>query len=820
LGIRERIELGFERWGHLTVQHPWAAIVVTLLIAGALSIQILWLGTDNSMEALLHDDDPAMVLYNQFRDQFGRDEYVLVAIKPANVFDLAFLNKLRAFHTELENEVPYLDEIISLVNARHTYGSEKELIVEDLLEEWPQDAADVAEVKKRVLSNPIYVNTLISEDAGFTTLTIKPLTHSSISDDQDVLTGFEAGTVADDDLGSPDYITEEELMALVDAVREVTARYESADFRTYLAGGPVMENRINEQMEIDVGKFTLAACALVLVVLYTVFRRISGVILPIVIVGLALSSTVGLMALLGIPFSMTTGILPPFLLTVGVCSSVHILVIFYQQLGKGASREEAIVFSLGHCGVAVMMASLTTAGGLVSFYAAPIAPISGLGFIAPIGVMLATGYTLVLLPALLAVVPLSASAPIPQEKNLVLRRLLSACGDISIRYPWGVVGASALILGLALGGASQLYFSQDHLRWFPKDEPLRQATTLIDQELKGAMSVEVVVKTGVENGLHEPTLLHKLDEISASIQSIRNGGLFVGKATSVLDVVKETHQALNENRPDFYVIPDSRKLIAQELLLFENSGSDDLEELVDTQFRKARVTLKVPWVDAMLYPSFLASVENRFASYLQDGVGVEVTGISAVFGRMSSSLIVTMGRSYLIAVMIITPLMILLLGSFRRGFLSMIPNLAPIIVILGIMGWLDIPLDITSLMVGGIIIGLAVDDTIHFMHQFNRRYQETGDPQRAIRDTLQATGSAMLFTSVVLSAGFFVFTLAYMENVSTFGALSGLATIVAFFADVTLAPAMMYLVTRRRAEALGVMDVENRPALGEEGPSG
>jgi predicted RND superfamily exporter protein len=131
----------------------------------------------------------------------------------------------------------------------------------------------------------------------------------------------------------------------------------------------------------------------------------------------------------------------------------------------------------------------------------------------------------------------------------------------------------------------------------------------------------------------------------------------------------------------------------------------------------------------------------------------------------------------------------------------MVPNLAPILLTLGLMGWLGIPLDMTTTLIGGIIIGLAVDDTIHFMHRFNRYYEQSGDPAQAVRETLETTGTAMLFTSVVLAAGFLVFLLAYMQNIVGFGLLCAFATAVAFLADITLAPALMVLVTRNDRRA-------------------
>jgi len=165
-----------------------------------------------------------------------------------------------------------------------------------------------------------------------------------------------------------------------------------------------------------------------------------------------------------------------------------------------------------------------------------------------------------------------------------------------------------------------------------------------------------------------------------------------------------------------------------------------------------------------------------------------------------------MAQSYALALLIITPLMIFLLGSLGRGLLSMAPNLAPILLTLGLMGWLDIPLDMSTTLIGGIIIGLAVDDTIHFMHRFNLGYRQTGDAQRAVREALETTGSAMLFTSLVLGAGFLVFAFAYMQNIVGFGLLCTFATATAFLADVTLAPALMVLATGGAARRIRASD--------------
>lgn len=800
LAIQERIESAFERWGHLVFRRRWLAIALMLSLAAALSSYLPELRLENDFDSFLHDDDPTVLLYNEFRDQFGWDEYTFIVIEPAAVFDLAFLNRLRALHQDLEAEVPYLDDLTSLVNARLTRGEADELIVEDLMETWPESAEDVAKLRERVLANPLYLHTLISENERFTTITLFPNTYSTLKQGSDALAGFEEPTDGDVAAEDPEFLTDVEASELLAVVRDVLTRYEGPDFKTYLAGGLVIGERMNAAMQSDIARFLVVTMLIILSILYFVFRRASGVLLPLTIILLSLFSTVGIMVMLGIPLSLTTELLPPFILTVGVCDSVHLLVIFYQQLGRGVEREQAIANALAHSGLAVLMTSLTTAGGLASFAAAELAPVAQLGIVAPIGVMLAMVFTLVLLPALLAVVPLRGTGAIGKPSARRLESLLLWFARVSTQRPWTVLAGSALVVGAVSLGATQLEFRQDELSWFPEDEPMRVAMELFDRELKGVMALELIIETREENGLHVPELLRRIEEIGIANQTIHHGPLYIGKTTSVVDVLKETHQALNENRSAFYTVPDDRRLVSQELLLFENSGSDDLEDLVDSQFRKARISMKVPWTDSMLYPSFIEKMQAHFEEILGDEVEFHITGLSPLLGKVFSAVISTMARSYLLAFAIITPLMILLMGSLRRGLLAMVPNLVPVLMTLGIMGWLDIALDMSTLLIGGIILGLAVDDTIHFMHKFRRLYEQSGDSEFAVRETLRTTGVAMLFTSVVLAAGFYVFLLAYMANMVMFGLLTGTAAITAFLADVLLAPALMVLVTRRERQ--------------------
>ncbi len=802
--FRQRIEQAFESFGHLIYRNHWKTLLAIFLLIVALVSQLPKLTLDTSTEGFLHEEDPTLLDYNAFREQFGRDELILLTIKAPTVFDNAFLKKLRQLHHELRDNTPYLDDITSLVNARDTRGSEGELLVEDLLEQWPENTQQLEGLKERALANPVYHNMLLSEDATITTIILKTDVFVSEQSDVDIFGGFEDMAIDSEPLSTngPSKLTDAQNSEVVEKVRHIAATYDSEEFRIYLAGPPVVTDVLKKAMQADMKKFMLLAFAAIALVLLLLFRRLSGVVLPLLTVLLSLLSTLGLMGALGIPFKLPTQILPSFLLAVGVGASVHLLSVFFrhlqqlhengEQVESSRHKERAIVHALGHSGLAIVMTSLTTAAGLASFAGAQIAPVSDLGMVAAMGVLIALVYTLVLTPALLSVLPLKAKNDTRAlTRQTRMDRLMIRIADTATGHSRAILAISTLILLIGIAGLSQVRFSHKPFEWLPKEEPARQATDFVDQHMRGASVIEVVLDSGRTNGFHEPGMMQGLDAIGRDISTIEQGELFVGKTLSLADILKEINKALNENRDDFYTIPDDRQLIAQEILLFENSGSDDLEDFVDSQFSKARLTIKMPWADAILYDDFLTELDKRFAQTFGSDVAVTFTGMNTLLVRTMSATIYSMAQSYLIAAVIITGMMILLIGNIRIGLVSMIPNLTPIILTLGLMGWFGLPLDLFTMLIGSIAIGLAVDDTIHFMHNYRRYLHDTGSVIEAVRKTLLTTGRAMVVTTVVLSIGFFLYIGANLSNIVNFGLLTGFAIIMALLADLFLAPALM-----------------------------
>ena len=810
--IIQNIESKFEQMGRWINVHPKRVILVMLLFFAILASNLVSIEVDTSTESFFSENDQTRITYNKFREQFGRDEIVLALIHPKNVFDIEFLKKLKSFHEDLEAEVPHLDEVQSLINVTAMRGEGGDLIIEELMADWPDEDAEVMDLKDRVLRNKFYRNFLVSEDGQYTTVVVRSNAFSDLGIDLDQEGILEEGFLDEEETSFSDneksqLLTDEQNSEFVEAIKSVADRHRNSDFPIELGGSPVMVHDLNKAMFKDMPVFVLASLGVIAILLLLLFRRLSGLLLPILTVILSMLTALGLLGLTGTKLTIVMQILPSILITVGIGYSVHLLVIYYRHLREHGDEGDAIAFAMGHSGLAILITSLTTAGGLLSFVPVKVAPVSDLGLYGAAGIMLCVFFTLVLLPALLSVLPKLKSAVVEEKLHFQERsqtrisfvdRALKSCGNFAVNHPWKVIVVSTLIALISLFGATQLRFSHNPVAWLPDNHSLRNATDAINDHMKGSASIELVVERDEEDAVKDPEFMKRLDEFNRFSEGTSHNKIVVGKSSSVVDVVKEINQVLNEDREEYYRVPMDRRMIAQELLLFENGGTDDLENLVNTPYSKARVTLKTTWVDANQYSGLLSKIERKIEDMFGKEKSYVVTGLIPIMVKTITFLMEGMLISYLIAAVVITLMMIILLADFRLGLWSMIPNFFPVLVGLGVMGMLDLPLDAMSILVGSIAIGVAVDDTVHFMHNFRRYQYIHQDIHLAVEKTLTSTGRAMLLTTIVLSAGFFIFTLSSMNNLISFGLITGLAIIIALLGDILLAPAMMALIYKNR----------------------
>lgn len=805
--IRQAVEQLFKSWSEIVVSHRWWVLAITFAVTLVVAPQIRngWL--DVSLESYLPVDDPAIENYNNFRREFQFMPANSLAIKLSDdFFTLENLARLERLHRQLEAELPYTREVISLVNVRYSRGEGDTLLINELGELWPDTQAEMPAFKQLVLSNPNYLDNLISADSHLVIIAIKSQVYSNKGSGQDTATsldelasGFDDDSVQQSNTGKLKFLQPEEEEEFAKKVFEIIGQHSTDDFYIYPIGGATM----NYTMSQDFKSSTLMAVSLgmllIIILLAILFRRLSGVCLPLVVVAMALIVTLALSPVLGYAYNGNTQVIPTFILAVGIADAVHILTLFYRYYDRGMDKYQAITAAMQETSIAVVMTTLTTALGLMSFLSSDLMPTRTIGIFGAIGVVMALLYTITLVPTLLAVLPIKRK---PNEesaqRSFILRKIdemILACGNFGVIHAKPILVATCLIVALSLLSITQVRFEHDPVRWYDEDTDERRGLELMDEKMGGGVDAQILLKFGEDDSLYRVDVLHALEDIEALVLSHRYEQAHAGTVKSILSVVKETHQSLNKNDPAFFAVPDTRQTVAQEMLLFENTGSDDIYDFTNTQFETARIDMLVPSEGVILYRTFLRQLREKIAAILESyqihNVEIITTGLLGIFSEATYTMLVGTVKSYGLAFTLVALAMIFLMGNIRRGLLAFSPNITPIILTLGIMGLTDITLNSFTTLIGCIVIGISVDDTIHFMHHFQRFSQTTDDVREIVKKTLDTCGRAITFTSIVLIGGFIVHVTGVMTVNKEFGILLSLAIFFALFANLILAPALM-----------------------------
>jgi len=803
---KSKFETKLENFSDFIFDNKIKVIATTLLIVLALATQLKNITFDTSTDGFLHKNDSHRVAYDNFKEEFGKDEKVLITIESNNIFTIEFFKKLQAFHKDLEKNVPYITGVNSLINARDTKGVGDTLVVDDLFETLPSNNKQMQEKKKIILNSTLFKNLLINEQQNMTSIIIDLQTYTSVGQenaDEASEDGFEDEEENTNNTQNKDleYLSDAENFEIIKKARKIISKYNSPDFKISIAGASTITADLKSSMQSDMKKFVRMLILVVIIFLAILFRRISGVVAPMLIVILSLIVTISAMGATGTPITIVTQILPSFLLAVMIGACVHLLAVFYKEYDKTKDKKASLRYAMGHSGLAIIMTSATTAVGLFSFSFSGVAPIGSLGLFSSLGVLIGLAFTLILLPALLSLFNIKAKEiKTKDSQSNIMDKSLLWVADFSTNYAKSIILISSIIIITIMFFASKLEFSHNPIKWLAPTNELRLTIEKVDAVMKGSSTLEILVDTGIENGLYEPKILKSIEAFSKEALNIKSDKYYIGKVVSIVDILKESNRALNENKQEFYSIPDNKKLIAQELFLFENSSPDDLKDFVDTKFSKARLTLKVPNIDAIYYDDMIKEIKTLANKHFDKNIQVSTTGLSALLSRVMSNAIYSSAVSYAMAIVFISLLMILLLGSVKLGLISMIPNIAPLLMMTSVMVVFNMPLDMFTMLIGAIALGLAVDDTVHFMHNFRRYEIQYGNVQKAVEMTLLTTGRAMLVTSIVLTAGFLVFLGSSMTNLFNFGILTAIAINIALIADFFLVPAIMQVIIKNKKD--------------------
>jgi hypothetical protein len=673
-----------------------------------------------------------------------------------------------------------VDETISIVSVRRTRGGDGGFSVGDLMDPFPTTEAEVLALKKSVLGDP--ENNIAPDQTLLGQVVNTSGTYSALV----VRTAF---------------MDENDSGRVSAKLEELMKKYEADDFEVHLAGMPAIAAALQTLMLSDMAFFFGSAIIMLSFVLFVMFRHPLGVIGPISVVILSIIWTLGLMATFGLTMTMITTILPSFVICVGVADSVHLQSVYRDLRRAGRENREAIVGALASTGLPILFTTLTTSMGLLSFYFAKVTAIREMGTVGAFAVTLAMLHTFVVLPTTLSFNKKSLLGVSKKEGPDFIDRFLQFMVGLSKNGRSGrVLGVALIAVAIAVYGATLTRVWHNPLSWIPTDFPIRIAADIADSELGGTSNLQILVTTEDADAVKKLETVKGLEKLDKHIKAFEHPELgdLAGNTQSVLDVLRESHRALRDGDPEQWVIADTQAELNEEFFMFGNQGPDDLKRLMTIDGSKTQMTVRLKWLEANGYKPFAEYIEQGIKEYMPEGVTVRTTG--TVFQLLSTvgALLLDLLKTFGVAFSVIAILLMFMLRSVKLGVIAMVPNLFPIIFILGIMGFGDIPIDMANLMVASIALGIAVDDTIHFLHQFKWHYDKHGVVEDAIQHTLHHSGRALVVTSVILSAGFFVFLGATMYALQRFGGLIGMTVIMALVLDVTLTPALIRMVFKDR----------------------
>ncbi len=822
----------FEAWAERVLRHRFVALaIIAALTALAIHTARTRAVVDTTVEAFLSETSETGVILEEFRDEFGRDD-VFMILAEGDVFSLPYLRKLKTLHERLEvintavdslgyrrgeGEAPtvepaaaasdafadldddfgddegwgeeaggsIVDEVASLMNARLTLATEEGIDVRDLLDPFPTTAAAVADLKAQTLGdpargvpeNPALVGRIVGKAGRISALLVRT-----------------------------DFMSEADSVLVLKDLEAAFADLDAPGFEIHVAGMTALSTSLMGLMQGDLKRLFLVSLVVLLLILLVIFRSPLGAFAPMMVVALSALWSFATAFALGMPMTMISNVLPAFFICVGVADSVHLLSVYRDERAATGDNHQAIVAAVASTGVPIFYTSLTTAIGLLSFQLATVGAIGDMGLTGAIGVTAAFLLTITLLPIVLTFNRrnlFGGTAPGADRVERFLQWSVGLSAGPRRRSVQTLVVA-AVMAGAAVYGGSLLRVWHNPLSWMPQEEPIIVAVDKADAELGGAANIQLLMRAQGPRGVKDVGFLQGLEALERRIKAYEDpasGAHIVGATISLLDPLRESNRALRGGGQEHYRVPATQPEVDAAFFAFENSALDQLKRLMTINARTAQMTITVKWLEATAYLPLATYLDDAIAELIPAGTAV-VKPTGSVFTMLSTvgALIMDLLRSFGFAFLVITLVMVLLLKTLKLGLIAMVPNLLPIVFILGLMGFADIPIDMANLMIASIALGIAVDDTVHLLHHFRAHFAEHGDREAAIAHAVRHAGRAIVVTSVILATGFFVYLAATMVNLQRFGALIGLTVIFAVVLDLTLAPALLRLTYADKAD--------------------
>jgi predicted RND superfamily exporter protein len=759
------------RLAEFVLRRRWPVLVGLALVTALFAFQIPRIALRISPEGMVVLGHPDTLYYAHYVEEFGTDEIVLIELFAQDVFSSKVLATVFRLTEQIQG-YESVKRVLSLASVNDIRGSPEGVEIAPFLTGLPETADELEAVRAQVHANPLLSGNLVSRDDRCTLVLVEL------------------------DLRKEDF--PEKRKELVRRILELVDRERTEEVEFYVAGFPVVSTVLTTMLIEDQRVFVPTIALLIVLTLCISFRSFWGVLLPMLTIAVSLIWVLGFLVLAGKTVEIITNVLPPLILVIAIADSVHILAHYQEELEGNGNPQEVLLDATAYILTPCFLTSLTTAIGFGSLMVSRVEGIRNLGLLASFGALAAFVISITLVPILLSLLPARSVRRQVRRRRSVLDRVLACLAGFNESNQTRVLLATFFFVVVAVTGLFRLKVETTLIEYLKDGNPLVRAVRHIESHLTGTSTLDVVFTFDGPEAVKEPGNLAKVEELARHLLARP----VVTDCFSLADILKRMNQVFHGGDPFYYRLPESREEIAQYLLLYSMSGEEeDLARYVDDDYQTAVLTSRLKTVSSAQMDRFIREVKEHIRREFPE-LDIEVTGISVLVTDSIDAIVRGQTQSLGLAVGIISLIMVALLGSFRLGLLSMVPTVIPILGTLGLMGWVGIPINTATAVISCVAIGIAVDDTIHYMSRFRKEFLKEPNEAVAAFRSLTSTGRAMYLTSFILTAGFLVLVFSHFKPIIYFGFLMAVTMVSALAGDMILLPVLlMVLKPIRRGKA-------------------
>ena len=734
-------------------------LVFCTLIVALFSIALKDISFEGSYRIWFDKDSHIMKSYDRFRSTFSGDDTFIVSFKDEKgIFNKKAIETILELTTELK-KIDGVAKVDSLTNYQYIYDEDDDLIVEDFFYE-PEN---LKEKKRIALKDNLILNQLISKDGKTTLLALK----------------------LNSNIGANEALN----IKVMNELEVLTSKYEKqTGYKFYISGAPAITASLVNVSQKDAMVLMPLAVVAVVSMIFILFRSILSVVVLSTVIVYTFLITLSMQFILGYSLNNFTVNIPSFVSAIAIADSMHLYLawVYYKQ--KDMRNKDALKKALRTNILPIAMTSFTTSIGFASLGFSHIEPISTLGIAITSAALLAFIFSVLLAPALLLMVKEDY-----QIKKVSFLNLLNTKGYGAFikRNDKKIVLISVVFFLIIIYGLNYVKVDSNSIKYFSPDTTVRSGSEFVQKNLTGSMIYEIVLDSKIKEGIKNPEFLKKIVEFENELKQNFSNITFT---TSLKDIVVRMQHTLNKDAKED--IPNSKNLVAQYILLYSMSlpQGSEINDKIDTNERYLRVSINSDIQDT--------SKDLYMIDWIKDWweknsiYTAEVQGQTTIFAYMQKSVADTLIVSISITLLIVSIAMLFIFKKVKILLLFILPNIIPILLVGGVMGYLGINIDIGVAISAAVILGIAVDDTIHFFSKYFDSIK-TMEFEQAIDYVISHSGNAMILTTFILSITFAIFSISsFIPNVH-FSIVTVSALNLALLFDLILLPALLSLVYKK-----------------------